>query len=86
MHPLLKFDKMVTPSIIQVIYFLGLILVVVSGIWLLAEGSIVRGILTIIFGAIMVRVNCELLILLFRIYDRLGEINDSLKGREPPAF
>mgnify|MGYP005837497471 CR=1 len=37
-----------------------------------------NGILTLLFGPIVVRIGCELLIVVFRILDRLGEIRGKL--------
>src|SRR3546814_16820705 len=45
MHQLLKFDKMVTPSIIQVIYFMGLIIFAVTGTWKNVDVLFVLGII-----------------------------------------
>jgi hypothetical protein len=78
---LLKFEKLITPAIIQIFYFVGLIAVVIAGIWTIMQGSLIQGILIIIFGAIAVRVQSELLILFFRVYDKLCEINNNLKTR-----
>ncbi|WPH16600.1 DUF4282 domain-containing protein [Variovorax paradoxus] len=86
MQDLLGFEKMVTPIVIRILYFLGLLVVLISGVGALFSGGF-RGILTgiaiLIFGAIMVRVYSELLILLFRIHDNLVSINQQMKDRNP---
>jgi hypothetical protein len=86
MQDLLGFEKMVTPIVIRILYFLGLLVVLISGVGALFGGGF-RGILTgfaiLIFGAIMVRVYSELLILLFRIHDNLVSINQQMKDRNP---
>jgi hypothetical protein len=86
MQDLLGFEKMVTPIVIRILYFLGLLVVLISGVSALFSGGF-RGILTgfaiLIFGAIMVRVYSELLILLFRIHDNLVSINQQMKDRNP---
>ena len=78
---LLGFDKMVTPTIIRALYFLGLIIVVVIALMVLFKGSFLAAIGILVGGAVAVRVYSELLILLFRIYENLVSINQQLKDR-----
>jgi hypothetical protein len=47
----------------------------------LFQGNILPAIAILVFGAIMVRVYSELLILLFRIHDNLVSINQQMKDR-----
>jgi len=82
----LAFRRMVTPVIIQVIFWIGVVVCVLTGLTQLAMalnfGSIAGFLMalgTLIIGPIMVRVYCELLILLFRIYDTLQEIKNQRK-------
>jgi hypothetical protein len=81
MQDLLGFDKMVTPIIIRILYFLGLLGVLVATVVSLFQGRILAAIGILVFGAIMVRVYSELLILLFRIHDNLVSINQQMKDR-----
>lgn len=81
MQDLLGFDKMVTPIIIRILYFLGLLAVLVMTVVSLFQGNILPAIGILVFGAIMVRVYSELLILLFRIHDNLVSINQQMKDR-----
>ncbi|RQO61667.1 hypothetical protein DBV14_05045 [Variovorax sp. KBW07] len=84
MQDLLGFDKMVTPIVIRVLYFLGLIGVLITGVGTLFSGGlrgVLAGLAILVFGAIMVRVYSELLILLFRIHDNLVSINQQMKDR-----
>ena len=83
MQDLLGFDKMVTPIIIRILYFLGLLGVLVMTVVSLFQGRILAAIGILVFGAIMVRVYSELLILLFRIHDNLVSINQQMKDRSP---
>ncbi len=77
---LFTFDRMITPVFIHVIYWIGIIAVVLAGIGTIREGSPIRGTLGIIMGLIVVRVGCEVLIVLFRINDNLAAIRAG-KGR-----
>ena len=95
----LSFDKMVSPLIIKIVYFLLLAVVFLwgaygifssfgalfHGMFLGFLGGLVSSILTLVLGCVGVRVYCELLVLAFRIYDNLVEINQTLKKNNPPA-
>ncbi|KIQ30871.1 MULTISPECIES: DUF4282 domain-containing protein [Variovorax] len=83
MQDLLGFEKMVTPIIIRILYFLGLLGVLAATVISLFQGRILAAIGILVFGAIMVRVYSELLILLFRIHDNLVSINQQMKDRNP---
>lgn len=75
-----KFDKMITPSFIKIIFWVGTVFSVLSGIVMLTEGgfAVILGLGTIIFGPILTRVYCELLMVIFKIYDNLVEINQKV--------
>ena len=81
MQDLLGFDTMVTPIIIRILYFLGLLAVLAMTATALFQGRILVAIGVLVFGAIIVRVYSELLILLFRIHDNLVSINQQMKAR-----
>ena len=70
------FDRMLTPSIITVVYWLLLLSVLVSGIGMMFGQSFFAGLGIIVFGAIGVRIWCELLIVLFKIHQNLKAIAD----------
>jgi hypothetical protein len=82
MQEFLSFRKMLTPMLVQVLFWVGVGLSVIAGIASLfsgsAEGAVV-GLVTIIVGPIAVRVWCEVVIVLFRINDRLGAIEGNTK-------
>ena len=79
------FDAMLTPKFITVIYWLGLIGVVLSGlgsIFLMGFqyvtfGGFIRGLFITVAGAIAVRVWCELMIVLFKINENVQKIASS---------
>lgn len=81
---LLTFDQMITPKIITILYWLGLIGVLFSGITTIFinsayGGGLLSGLAIIIFGGLGVRVSCELIILSFNIYGKLKEIAENTK-------
>ncbi len=75
---LLNFDSMITPSIIKIIYYIGVVAVVLSGIALLFQGgpATFGGLIWIVLGPLVVRVYCELLIVMFKVNENLKEINE----------
>ncbi|WP_024460110.1 DUF4282 domain-containing protein [Marinimicrobium sp. LS-A18] len=70
------FDRMLTPSIITVVYWLLLLSVLVGGIGMMFGQSFFAGLGIIVFGAVGVRIWCELLIVLFKIHQNLKAIAD----------
>ncbi len=87
MEDFLKFRKMITPIIIQVLFWVGVAGSVIGG--LVAIGTsfgrygsgaagFLGGLLMLVLGPVFVRIYCELLILLFRIHETLNEIKDGL--------
>jgi hypothetical protein len=69
----LWFRRFLTPIAIQGIFWLGLVIVVLSGLGMLFH-SFFLGLVYLIVGPVLVRINCELVILLFRIYEELVAI------------
>ena len=82
---LLFFDAMLTPKFITVIYWIGLVGVVISGLGSIffmgfryvTFGGLIRGLAITIGGAIAVRVWCELMIVLFKINENVQKIANS---------
>lgn len=79
----LSFRRFITPLAIQIIFWVGVLFVVVAALTQMfaSFAAFILGILGIIVGIVAVRIYCELLILLFRIYDELV----SLRTGAPPA-
>jgi hypothetical protein len=82
------FRKMVTPVIIQILFWVGVIACLAGGIAMIAMGSeyygssmTLKGVLLIIFGPLLVRIYCEILIVFFRINETLTEIKHVLEHR-----
>lgn len=74
-----NFETMVTPRVIKLVWVIGSIVLILAGVVMLLRGSsgaFVAGLLIITLGNLLWRVTSEVTILLFLIYDRLGEIRD----------
>ena len=87
MEDYLKFRKMITPIIIQIIFWIGVVGVVLWALFLIFSGAttsfgggrlVLTGLVVLFLGPIIVRIYCELLILLFQINDTLNEIKAGL--------
>ncbi len=81
---------MITPIIIQIIFWILVALVVIAGFLVIAAGmsaygggglAILIGFLYIILGPILVRVYCEIAIVFFRMNENLTDIKNALERR-----
>jgi len=89
----LEFRTMITPIIIQIIFWLGVAACIVMGLIFIVAGikydarSGVAGFAILILGPLVVRIYCEILIIFFRINETLMEIKHDLEERRtaPPA-
>lgn len=76
---LLSFDKMIAMPTIKIMYMVGLICVALFGLALIFNGNFTDfliGVGVLLIGSILWRITCEIAIVLFGIYDRLGEIRN----------
>jgi len=78
MKSILFFDNMLTPKIINFVYWLLLLSVIVGGLGSMfggyggfTVGKLFMGLLYVVGGAIAVRIWCELLIVLFKMNEAL---------------
>ena len=83
----IKFRKMITPAIIQVLFWVGAVMSVLAGLVTMGSSfgrygggaaAFLGGLLIIILGPVVVRIYCELLILFFRMNETLTEIKNGL--------
>lgn len=82
----LAFRRMITPIIIQILFWIGAVLSSLSGLFMMIAGiaaenvgGIFMGFFAMLLGPIVVRIYCELLIILFRMNETLTEIRNELK-------
>jgi hypothetical protein len=90
MKEFLQFDKMITPSIIKFVFWIGAGLSVLFGLIQIFAGigssfggglQVISGLLTMVFGPVLIRIYCELLIVFFKVQETLQEIKN--KGNNP---
>ena len=81
----LSFDKMITPTLIKIIFYIGIIMSTLTGLSMILSGirspfgggiQVFLGLLTLVISPVVVRVYCELLIVIFKIHDSLNEIKN----------
>ena len=89
MGDFLAFRKMIAPTIIQIIFWVGVVACVIAGLGAIVGGSslpmggpssTLTGLLILVVGPVLVRVYCEMLIVLFRIYDSLSAIEENTRA------
>jgi len=94
MKDFLAFRTMVTPVIIQILFWVGTLICIIVGAFMIIFGSSyygsqgylgVKGVLLILLGPLVVRIYCEILIIFFRINETLTEIKHVLGDRQPEA-
>ncbi len=91
---LFKFDKMVAPTVLRIVYWLGLIGIVLWALFALFAavsmmsynassglGMLLLAVVGLLFGTLMWRIVIEIYMVVFSINDRLGEIRDRLPPR-----
>lgn len=90
MRDFLSFRKMITPIIIQIIFWLGVGLCLLAGLVMIVHGAtsnfgggaqVLSGLLLFFFGPIGVRIYCELLIIFFRMNETLTAVMHLLERK-----
>ena len=96
MKDFFSFKKMITPVIIKILFWLAILGCIIGGIFQIAMGAtmgatmefgfmpelVLTGFALLIFGPIVVRVYCELLLILFSMNDTLTEIKQQLARQQ----
>jgi len=61
---------MITPIFIQIIFWLGVLGCVIAGLGTMGQ-SVLQGLATLILGPLVVRIYCELIIVVFKMNEAL---------------
>ena len=87
------FRTMVTPVIIQILFWIGAVLCLVTGAIMVIYGAsqfqagqgqyLWKGVLLFVLGPLAVRVYCEILMVFFRINETLTEIKHTIERPAP---
>ena len=92
MGEFLSFNKMLTPTLIKIIFYVGCGISILVGLGTIIAGMnaydgggflVLLGLITIPVGILITRIYCELLIVLFKIYEYLRNISKHFEGNAP---
>jgi len=93
MNDFWAFRTMVTPVIIQIVFWIGAILCLIIGGMMIVYGAtqyhmdeahyLWKGVLLFLLGPLGVRIYCEILIIFFRINETLTEIKHTIERPAP---
>jgi len=78
----LSFKVMISPVVILILFWLGLVAIVIAAIVLFQQGKILVGIGTLILGPFAWRITCEYAILGFRMHACLEQIAETSRNTE----
>jgi hypothetical protein len=95
MGDFLKFKKLITPTIIQIVFWVLVVSCVFGGVLQILRGIenftargdssfLITGFAVILGGPLAARVYCEILIVAFSINDTLMEIRDNTRRNSGP--
>jgi hypothetical protein len=85
-----SFEKLITPTVIKIVYWVGLIVILLGGLFSFFQMISLDGLtalLTLVgtlIGLLFWRVFCEGVIVAFNMLARMTEIRDALTGRTRP--
>jgi hypothetical protein len=84
----LTFRRMVTPLVIQVLFWLGVVFCAFFGTALIVSGlthrlfvdwtTVLVGVVLVLLGPVLLRISCEATMVFFRIHETLTELKDRL--------
>lgn len=91
---MLRFDKMISPTIITIIYYISVIACIILGLKLIFNGmdgymggyQIMSGIGILLVGPLLARLWAELVIVIFKIHTRASNIDRVLSGQNPETL
>lgn len=71
-----SFDNMITPTIIKILFWIGVGASLLTGLIIMFAGgfAVILGLIWLVLGPVLVRVYCELLIVIFKIHESLVAI------------
>jgi hypothetical protein len=75
MKEFLSYKTMVTPGIVKVLSYIGMVVALIAGLLAMAVDPL-TGIATAILGPIAVRIYAEVMLIMFEIHGELKKLND----------
>lgn len=79
-----SFDKMITPTIIKILFYIGVAASIIFALGIMFKGgfAVLLGLIWLVLGPVMVRVYCELLIVMFKVHESLIAIRRNTSNAE----
>jgi hypothetical protein len=84
MRDFIFFRRMIMPILLQILFWISVLLCIITGIADFFNHKILVGLQIIILGPILARISCEFLILFFRMNETLTDIKNQLADPENP--
>lgn len=78
----LRFENMISGLLIQIMYLLGVVVIIFASIGMISRNTTLAGVALLIFGNLFWRLVCEGTILFFRVHETLVSIETKLT-KEP---
>lgn len=87
----LSFDKMITPTIIKIFFWIGILFVIIASFFMVGYGALSKssslvfvliGIMNLFLGTLMVRIYCEMLIVIFKMQESLLQIRNHFQVKQ----
>ena len=75
MKEFLNYKTMVTPGIVKILSYIGMVVALIIGLFTIALDPY-TGIATAILGPIAVRIYAEVMLIMFEIHGELKKLND----------
>ncbi len=79
MNDYLTFKRMITPLIIQFLFWLLVFITVISAIVTMFTTSFLTGLMFLLLGPLAARLWCEMIVVLFSINDTLTDIRNAVQ-------
>jgi Domain of unknown function (DUF4282) len=76
MDEYLNFRRLITPSLVQIVFWLGLVFILIIGLGTMFSWSFWQGLGILVLGPLVLRIYCEIVIVLFRINNTLTDMLD----------
>lgn len=90
MQRYLTLNELITPTIIRLVYWIGIALIVLGALSSMFGGfrAFIFGLIGAAIGLVLWRVWCEVMLILFRIHDDLAQIarNTTPSAAVPPRL
>jgi hypothetical protein len=76
MNEFLNYKTMVTPGILKLLSYVGMVIAVIVGLATAFTADLLTGIGMTILGPVVVRMYAELMLVVFEIHNELKKLND----------